>query len=122
VGGRKPLPWFADFQEAYAAVAPPKQRAALIKKGRKGRIANIRHSDINLTHPAWSRVLTTRLAKSAGGLAPDDKAVFKSTADPRYRRILAAIEKGKAALQAKPRVDMPGAKPIPQERDFGKTF
>jgi len=80
------------------------------------------HADINLTHPEWSRVLTRNLAKSAGGLADDAKAVFKTTDDPRYRAILKAIEEGKAALLAKPRMDMPGAVPIPQERDFGRTF
>jgi len=114
VGG-KPLPWFAAFQKAW--------REAFQKPGGKLRRApKVRHTDINLTHPEWSRVLVRNLARSAGGLADDAKALFKSKADPRYQAILEAIEQGKAALLAKPRMDMPGAVPIPQERDFGKTF
>ena len=42
--------------------------------------------------------------------------------DPNYVAMLAAIEAGRKALLAKPRVDMPGAKPIAQQRDFGKTY
>jgi len=93
--------------------------------GSRGRVvlgANVGHADINLTHPAWSRVLTRHLAKSAGGTADDRNALFKTAADPRRMAILAAIEKGKAALLAKPRMDMPGAIAIPQQRDFGRTF
>ena len=116
--GNKPLPWYADFQRAYAALGAPDPKA----KGKRRKMPGVRHTDINLTHPEWSRVLTTRLAKSAGGLAPDDKALLKAKTDPRYRAILAALEKGKQALLANPRMDMPGAKPIPQQRDFGKTF
>lgn len=103
-------------------MAPPKERARLIRQGRKGRVANIRHDDINLTHPAWSRVLTRRLAAEAGGLAPDEKALFETTDDPRYQAILEAIQRGKKALCDRPRMDMPGAVPVAQERDFGKTF
>ncbi|MBM4030670.1 MAG: DUF1080 domain-containing protein [Planctomycetes bacterium] len=107
VGG-KPLPWFAQLQEALKALQPPKIALA--------------HTDINLTHPEWSRVLTRNLAKTAGGLAPDAAAIFTSKDDPSYQAILKAIEAGKAALLAKPRMDMPGAVPIPQQRDFGRTF
>jgi len=118
----RPLPWFAEFRKAYAASTRRGKGADLIKRGRRERIANVRHTDINLTHPEWSRVLQRNLAKSAGGLADDKRALFKSKDDPRYQAVLKAIEKGKAALLAKPRVDMPGAVPLPQERDFGRTF
>jgi hypothetical protein len=118
VGG-KPLPWFAALQVAFAACVPPGKDADEAKKGRAPSVA---HADINLTHPEWSRVLTTRLAKSAGGLTPDDQAIFKAKSDPRYQALLAALEQGKAALLAKPRMDMPGAVPVPQQRDFGRTF
>ncbi len=104
----RPLPWFAQLQEAIKALAPAKLALA--------------HPDINLTHPEWSRVLVRNLAKSAGGLADDAKAIFKGKDDPRYQAVLKAIEAGKAALLAKPRMDMPGAVPIPQQRDFGRTF
>jgi len=116
--GNKPLPWFADFQKAYGDAVARGEKA---EKGRR-KPPDVRHTDINLTHPEWSRVLVKNLAKSAGGLADDAKAVFKSKGEPRFQAILKAIEGGKAALLAKPRMDMPGAVPIPQQRDFGRTF
>ena len=109
VGG-KPLPWFDAFQKAYRAAGLP------------GNAAKVRHGEINLTHPEHSRVLLEHLAKSAGGRADDAEAAFKTKDDPRYQAILSAIGQGKAALLAKPRVDMPGAVPIAQQRDFGRTY
>lgn len=107
---RKPLPWFAAYLKAAAEAGLP------------GDPEKVRNADINLTHPAWSRVLTRSLAKSAGGRADDAAAVFKTADDPRYRAMLDAIEQGKAALLAQPRMDMPGAVAVPQKRDFGRTF
>lgn len=107
---RKPLPWFAEFQRAYLA------------SGIKADVARLPHTYINLTHPQWSRVLLRNLASSAGGTAPDQRAVFHSQTDPNYQAMLHAIERGKAALLAQPRMDMPGAVPVAQERDFGRTF
>ena len=57
-----------------------------------------------------------------GGRAPDDRALFADKSDPAYRAVLAAIEEGRAELLARPRMDMPGAVPVPQVRDFGRTF
>ncbi|MEI7733739.1 MAG: hypothetical protein WCO56_29510 [Verrucomicrobiota bacterium] len=105
-----PLPWFADFTRAYAA------------SGIREDMERVRNRDINLTHPEWSRVLLRNLAQSAGGQMADNLAVFRTTDDPRYQAMLQAIEAGKLALLAKPRMDMPGAIPIPQQRDFGRTF
>ncbi|MHC4250129.1 MAG: hypothetical protein ACYS9X_13455, partial [Planctomycetota bacterium] len=62
------------------------------------------------------------LAKSAGGWADDAKAAFKSSDAPGYRAMLSALEQGRDALLAKPRVDMPGAVPVPQKREFGRVF
>jgi hypothetical protein len=62
------------------------------------------------------------LAKTAGGQAGDEAAIFHSQDDPNYRRMLEAIQDGKRALLARPRMDMVGAVPVPQERDFGRTF
>lgn len=59
---------------------------------------------------------------SAGGRADDAKALFKSTADPRYRELLAILTQAQAALDRLPRIDMPGGKVIPQERNFGCVF
>jgi len=80
------------------------------------------HTDVNLTRPEYSRVLTAHLAKSAGGRADDKKAPFKSKSDPKYVAILKTIQAGKKALDANPRVDMPGAKPKPYPRDYGKLY
>jgi len=80
------------------------------------------HTDVNLTRPEFSRVLAKRLAKSAGGAADDRKATFKSKSDPKYVAVLNAIRAGKKALDANPRVDMPGARPKPYPRDYGKLY
>ena len=110
VGG-KPLPWFAEFRAAYTAAS-----------GLTNAMERVHNADINLTRPEFSRVLLRNLARSAAGLAAEDKALFKTKADPSYQAMLHAIEQGRQALLAKPRMDMPGAVPVPQVRDFGKTF
>ena len=46
----------------------------------------------------------------------------KTKSDPRYVAALKAIRAGKAALDAKPRVDMPGAKPAGYPTDFGGLY
>ena len=84
--------------------------------------APIPHTYINLTHPQWSRLLVENLAKSAGGTAADEQAVFETTSDPDYQAILSAIEEGRRLLEEKPRMDMPGAVAVPQVRDFGRVF
>ena len=61
-------------------------------------------------------------ARAAGGKADDRQARFSNESDPAYRAVLEAIVAGKAALEAQPRMDMPGAVPVPQARDFGRTF
>ena len=108
--GNKALPWFEAFQKACGASGIPAD------------VAKLGHTQINLTHPEWSRVLLKNLAKSAGGLANDKKAVFKTKEAPHYQALLQAIRQGKQALLAKPRMDMAGAKPVSQQRDFGQTF
>ena len=66
---------------------------------------------INLTNPSHSLMLTAPLAKEAGGLGmcrdKDGRPyIFADRNDPDYKTILAAIREGKAALYARPRVDM----------------
>jgi hypothetical protein len=100
-------PWYGEFQKTYSAL--------------KVRTRNF-HLAVNLTHPEWSSVLTSYLAKDAGGRAEGKAVLFKDTADPRYQALLAAIRKGKAALDANPRVDMPGAKPVPCPVDYGGLY
>ncbi len=100
-------PWIGQLRNAL--------KSARVKTG-------FAHTDVNLTHPEYSRVLTTALAKSAGGRADDKTAPFKSKSDPGYEAILKAIQAGKQALDANPRVDMAGAKPKPYPRDYGKLY
>ncbi|MHC5057621.1 MAG: HzsA-related protein [Planctomycetota bacterium] len=106
----KPLPWFQAFMAAWKTAGLP------------GDPKSIRNADINLTKPEWSRVLLVNLAKSAGGWADDAKAASRTTDAPGYRAVLSALEQGRDALLAKPRVDMPGAVPVPQKREFGRVF
>ncbi|MDP6635059.1 MAG: DUF1080 domain-containing protein [Phycisphaerae bacterium] len=77
---------------------------------------------LNFTNPQWTPDFVKLLAKSAGGAADDKKARFKSTKDPDYRAILKVLMEAKSTLLAYPRIDMPGAKAIPQKRDFGRVY
>ena len=54
----------------------------------------------------------------------DDKPPFliETEDDETYQAMLAAIEDGSEALNARPRMDMAGAVAIPQQRDFGKLY
>jgi hypothetical protein len=73
---------------------------------------------LNLTHPEWSRVLVDHLPPSAGGRGI--QPAFTGPEDPDYLAILTAIKRGQKALNDKPRIDMPGATPVPYPTDFGK--
>lgn len=83
---------------------------------------------INLTHPEWSRVLTAPLAKTAGGRERckekngKQPARFQDRSNPVYQGMLAALREGKRSLEANPRADMPGFKPKPYPRHFGRLF
>lgn len=57
---------------------------------------------VNFTRPRLSPVLLAPLAPDAGGRGACG-TVFESTADPDYRALLAAIERGKVILDAEPR-------------------
>ena len=100
-------PWFGALTNALRAARLP---------------TRLDHTAVNLTHPEWSSVLTTRLAKTAGGRADPSRALFKTRVDPRYQAILKAIRAGKQALDANPRVDMPGARPVPCPVDYGGLY
>jgi hypothetical protein len=116
----QPEPWFAELKKTYTpqcgACHPP-----LDGEGNHNRW-------INLTRPEFSRLLNAHLARQAGGLELAGKKndqtarIFPDRKDPVYQALWQAIEKGKAALLARPRMDMPGAVAIPQERNFGKVF
>ena len=79
---------------------------------------------VNLTHPEKSRVLHAHRPKEQGGRGIAMKKGDKTSKyDP---AVIDAMKKslieGSAKLKAKPRMDMEGAKPLAQERDFGKVF
>jgi len=86
------------------------------------------HRWINLSQPALSRALLAPLAKDAGGLdlcRPKGKKtppVFAANTDADYAALLAAVQAGRDAMLARPRVDMPGAKTQPYTREFGRVF
>jgi mono/diheme cytochrome c family protein len=107
-------PWFAEFKKTF--------------EGSCSSCHSVKPEWINLTHPEYSRVLNAHLSKDAGGYGfvktKDGKEppVFAGTDDAIYQALLKAIEGGKDALYARPRVDMPGATPIAQERNFGRLY
>jgi len=80
----------------------------------------------NLSQPEFSLALNAHLGKKAGGMGIDKlrdgraPPKFADTGDAIYLAMLRAIEKGKQALEARPRMDMPGAVVVPQQRDFGR--
>jgi hypothetical protein len=110
-------PWVAKFN-AFAARHAGKIRP--ISPG--GGNTFVERGRINLTRPQWSPVLLDNLAKPAGGRADGQNAWFPSKQDADYQRLLAILQEAKQALDGTPRMDMPGGKAIPQERDFGRTF
>ncbi|MBL7219772.1 MAG: DUF1080 domain-containing protein [Phycisphaerae bacterium] len=77
---------------------------------------------LNFTNPQWTPDFVKLLGKSAGGAAEDKTARFKSTRDPDYQAILEVLKEANTTLLAHPRIDMPGAKAIPQKRDFGRVY
>jgi mono/diheme cytochrome c family protein len=110
----EPEPWYAEFQETYGPNCSS--------------CHGIKPDWINLTNPEFSRVLNAHLSKEAGGFGiteprdGNEPPVFAGTNDPLYQKLLDAVEKGKTALSNKPRIDMAGAVPIPQQRNFGKLY
>jgi len=122
-------PWSTGGRDA-TTVPPTKLRQrprpaawvaklATLCKEKKNRIDA---RSLNFTNPQWTPQLVALLAQSAGGAAPDATARFKSTTDPDYKAVLKILNEAKAALLAQPRIDMPGAKAIPQSRDFGRVY
>jgi mono/diheme cytochrome c family protein len=83
---------------------------------------------VNLTRPENSRLLNAHLSADAGGMGLTKPKrgqvppVFASTNDPVWRALHDSIAAGRDALDARPRMDMPGGVPVPQVRDFGRVF
>ncbi|MCL1919470.1 MAG: hypothetical protein FWG50_00085 [Kiritimatiellaeota bacterium] len=133
-GRPQPEPWFAAFDTAYAAACatchgPLAPEDASDNWGQNIIPLNRKHQWLNLTTPQDSRALTAHLAKDAGGYGipgtqknSDEKYLIATKDDPVYKALLDALTQGKAALEKRPRMDMPGATPVLQARDFGRTF
>ncbi len=65
---------------------------------------------LNFSRPSLSPLLLGPLAKQAGGWGSCGH-VFADTDDPDYRLLLAALQKGKAEIDAAPRYATPGFRP-----------
>jgi hypothetical protein len=82
------------------------------------------HNGGNFPRPFWTRLanpqmntfLLAPLAKEAGGSGACGKTVFASPEDPDYQAILRLFDSVLADLRARPRTDMPGAKPADVDR------
>ena len=111
------LPWVKRYSEL---AAQSKGRFGKINTGGANRFGE--RSAINLTRPESSPVLLDLLAKSAGGRADKKNTYFPDRKDPRYLKLLTILKEAAAGLTALPRMDMPGGKAIPQERNFGRIF
>ena len=115
--------WFRDVEQIYA-----RRCAACHGKDLHINNSGRRHTWINLTHPEFSAMLNAPLSKADDGLERckpkdgKDPNPFDDRADADYRAILSAIRQGKRALYAKPRMDMPHARPLPYPTDFTGPF
>jgi hypothetical protein len=116
--------WYQDFETVFESNCTSCHNST-VKKTKKPKID---HTWINLTRPQFSRALNAHLSEQAGGLGLTKKKhdqsppLFEDRSDPVYLAMLEAIRRGKKALDAKPRVDMPGATAVAQQRDFGKLY
>ncbi|MBM4156757.1 MAG: hypothetical protein FJ221_17270 [Lentisphaerae bacterium] len=121
-GPLEPEPWFAALADGFD------RHCAGCHDGGRRTWPEPMNAWVNLTRPENSRLLAAHLATDAGGLGlarPRKGArppVFASTNDPVWRAMFDAIAAGRDALNAKPRMDMPGGVPVPQVRDFGRVF
>jgi hypothetical protein len=70
-----------------------------------------------ITNPQMNSFLLAPLAKAAGGSQACGQAVFAGTDDPDYQAILRTFEPVTRMLQARPRMDMPGARPADVDRN-----
>lgn len=65
---------------------------------------------VNLTHPEHSPLILAPLARSAGGWEACG-AVFANDQDPDYQRLLAALTRGRQAVDVRPRYGTPAFRP-----------
>jgi len=124
----QPEPWLTELDGVYSQSCVACH--GTLSESDKGAWSDARPQNtwINLTRPEFSRLLNAHLSKAAGGLGIDkpkegrQPPAFADTNAPVYQAMLQAIEKGRASLTARPRMDMPGGRAVPQDRNFGKVF
>ena len=107
---RMPLPFTPDTKDRVKGVARPTapyERLVFPNDPIARFSPNIL---LNFTRPEKSALLLGPLAKEAGGFESCGE-VFEDKNDPDYRGLLAAIEKGKARIDAQPRFGTPNFKP-----------
>jgi hypothetical protein len=100
----------ADLDKTLADVA--KRRCAGCHNG--GKIP--RQFWTRITNPQMNPFLLAPLPKEAGGSGACGRAVFQTRDDPDYQALLRTFEPILAQLRARPRMDMPGAKPADVDR------
>ncbi len=110
-------PWVKEYNDF---AAQHREKVQPVSRG--GGNLFCQRGRINLTRPENSPVLLDNLPKSAGGRSGESGALFPDKSDPKYQQLLAILRQAKKSLDAHPRIDMPGSKPIAQERNFGVTF
>ena len=115
--------WFEDIESVY------KSRCASCHGDKfHRRNSGLHQTWTNFTHPEWSRMLNAPLAKPAGGLGlckskdSEPAIIFEDKTDPDYQTLLKSIARGGKELHEKPRMDMPGSKPLPYPQDFAALF
>ncbi len=116
------VPYYGTYEMAYPSneggrrIYPERLEAVLADVSRR-RCAVCHASGIpsrgfvRLTDPEMNDFLLAPLAKAAGGRESCGKPVFSSKSDLDYLALLATFEPVRAMLAARPRMDMPGAKP-----------
>jgi hypothetical protein len=70
-----------------------------------------------ITNPHLNNFLVAPLPQSAGGSGACGKAVFSSTDDPDYQRLLRSFDPVLTQIRERPRMDMPGAVPAAVDRN-----
>ena len=92
-----------------------KRRCASCHKGvRRGRIVLPRSEWLRIENPEKNSFLTAPLAAKAGGSQKCGKAIFASTQDPDYQKLLKTFEPLAEQLKSKPRMDMMALRDIPE--------
>lgn len=103
--------WYNDFQEVYTRRCQSCHQAIETNQDTLGMSQSTtnwtgRFAWINLSHPENSPALTAHLPTPHGRGIPAD-GMFTTENDPDYQKMLRAIQRGREAMLAEPRADMP---------------